>query len=100
MLVGYDIDGTLKPGEIPPPGSVVISGRTFAEYDSRCRTLAQHVPVYIRGSGAFGDGEHAGRFKALVINWLGVARFYEDDPRQSAIIRDLCPWCEVLPPCG
>lgn len=96
-LVGWDIDGTLAPGEIPPAGSVVISGRTWAEYDATCTQLAQHVPVYIRGAGAFGDAEHAGRFKAATITLLGVTEFHEDDPTQIAIIRGACPDCLVVP---
>lgn len=96
-MTGYDIDGVLTAGVMPEPGSVVISGRTFAEYDDTARRAATRCPVYIRGVGAFGDRDHAGRFKAETINRLGVTKFYEDDPVQIAIIRELCPGCEVIP---
>ena len=58
MLNGYDIDGVITAG-IKPDG-VIISGRTFAEYDNTCKQLAQTNPLYIRGSGKFGDREHSG----------------------------------------
>lgn len=34
------------------------------------------APVYIRGSGKYGDQQHAGEFKAYMINLLGVEEFY------------------------
>lgn len=94
-LIGYDLDGTLDERP-PPPGSVVITGRTFAEYDERARRLAQHVPVYIRGTGRYGDREHAARFKSHMIDLLGVTTYFDDDPVQVEIIRRLSPGCEVL----
>lgn len=93
-LVGYDIDGTLT-GRDDLTGCVVISGRTFAEYNDTCRSLAQRVPVYIRGIGAFGDREHAGRFKAVMIRVLGVTEYYEDDPVQANIIKSFNPDCLI-----
>ena len=32
-MTGYDIDGVLTAGFVPTKKDVVISGRTFAEYD-------------------------------------------------------------------
>jgi len=97
-MIGYDIDGVVTAGVVPGPGSVVISGRTFAEYDDICRELAQRLPVYIRGVGAFGDEEAAGRFKAMMIRHLGVTRFHEDSPPQVEIIRAACPDVEIVTP--
>jgi hypothetical protein len=97
MLVGYDMDGVLTAGVRPGDDMwVVISGRTWAEYDDFARTVAAQVPVYIRGSGVYGDREGAARFKAMMINRLGVDEFHEDDPKQADIIRDLCPGVEVV----
>lgn len=96
MLTGYDLDGTLTAP--PPTGSVVISGRTFAEYDDLAKRIAAVVPVYIRGVGAFGDRQAAGEFKAQMITHLGVTVFYDDDDLQAEIIRQRCPNVEVRRP--
>lgn len=86
-MIGYDIDGTLT-GQESLGGCVVISGRTFAEYDETCKRLAQRCPVYIRGVGAYGDQNAAGLFKAQICRMLNVTDYYEDDPVQAQLIRD------------
>jgi hypothetical protein len=93
-VIGYDIDGTLT-GREDLTGCVVISGRTFAEYDATCKALAALVPVYIRGAGAYGDRQHAGEFKALMISALGVTEYHEDDPVQADIIKARNPNCII-----
>lgn len=93
---GYDIDGVLTAGcdiELP---AVVISGRTFAEYDDFAKAAAKICPVYIRGVGAYGDQFAAGLWKAEMILKLGVTKFYEDDPVQIAIINELAPDCVIV----
>jgi len=99
-LRGYDIDGVLaRPGKKPVDPIqpyVVISGRTFHEYDYVCKAMARYAPVYIRGTGKFGDAEAAGQFKARMIQLLGVTEFYEDDPRQAEIIEESCPLVKVI----
>lgn len=93
MLRGYDIDGVLTAGVKPIEPYVVISGRTFLEYNDFAKSLANKAPVYIRGSGKYGDREAAGTFKATMINLLNVNEFYEDDPVQLNIIKNSCPNC-------
>jgi hypothetical protein len=101
-LVGWDIDGSLigRDGgpqrDVDLTGCVVISGRTFAEYDDVCRKLAQVAPVYIRGVGRYGDHEHAARFKVKMINMLGVTEYHEDRVDQADMIRRACPECRVV----
>lgn len=95
-MIGYDIDGVLTSGFTPQPNDVVISGRTFVEYDNTAKNAALICPVYIRGVGRRGDKQHAGRFKANMIQILGVTRFYEDDPVQIAIIQMQNPDCEII----
>lgn len=95
-MTGYDIDGVLTSGIEPEAGSVVISGRTFAEYDDFAKAAAQKFPVYIRGVGSYGDRHHAGSFKAETIHRLSVTKFFEDDPLQIAIIHALNPECEIV----
>jgi len=96
ILRGYDLDGTLTTGLTPINPYVVISGRTFQEYNELTKELAQKVPVYIRGTGNYGDQQHSGRFKAYMINLLGVDEFYEDDPVQIKIITELCKSCKII----
>lgn len=93
---GYDIDGVLTVGiELEYP-CVIISGRTFGEYNDVAKQAAQKAPVYIRGTGQECDGNHAGEFKAQMINILGVTEFYEDDPIQIKIIKKNCPNCKII----
>jgi len=96
MLRGYDIDGVLTNGIVPIEPYVVISGRTLSEYDNFAKKLANSAPLYIRGTGNYGDREHAGRFKALIINTLDVKEFYEDDIIQLNIIKNSCKNCSVF----
>lgn len=98
-MIGYDIDGVLLCGtslSIPQDCDVVISGRTFAEYDLFCKMIAIERPLYIRGAGEHGDRIAAGKFKALMINHLGVATFYENDSVQINEIRRACPHVEIV----
>ena len=60
------------------------------------RQLAQEVPVYIRGTGAYGDYVAAAAFKSMMINYLGVTEFHEDHPKQIAIIRRNCPTVKIV----
>ena len=94
-LNGYDIDGVLTAGIIPESPYVVISGRTFAEYDAFVRDLASKSPVYIRGVGKYGDQSHAGNWKAHMVDVLGVTDFWEDDLVQAGIIKKHNPTCNV-----
>lgn len=102
-FIGYDLDGVIyKTGmrqhilSIPADCDLIISGRTFAEYDKTCADAAGSVPVYIRGCGKFGDRSAAGMFKATMINTLNVVKYYEDDEVQADIIKAACPKCEVI----
>lgn len=95
-LTAYDIDGVLSRGVEPVHPYCVISGRTWAEYDGLVKRLAQDAPVYIRGAGAYGDHQHAGEFKAAMINLLGITEFHEDRPEQQKIIEANCPRCTVV----
>jgi hypothetical protein len=95
-LIGYDIDGVLTAGIVPEGNWVVISGRTYAEYDDFVKSLASKTPVYIRCTGEYGDRKAAGEWKAQMIKLLGVSKFYEDDALQSMIIQKMNPDCEII----
>jgi hypothetical protein len=96
MLRGYDIDGVLTNGLKPEKPFVIISGRTFSEYDDYTKNAALLAPLYIRGTGQVGDNVHAGVFKSNIINWLGVTEFYEDNQIQIDIIKQNCPDCKII----
>lgn len=97
-MIASDIDGTwLNLTPVEQAGvTAFITGRTFSEYDAFAKELAQSRPVYMRGVGEVGGNEQAGEFKALVINWLGVTTFYEDNPLHQNIIHNNCPNCTVV----
>lgn len=98
---GYDIDGVLLKHDgtepvVPEEPFIIISGRTWAEYDGICKSMAQSAAVYIRGTGKFDDREGASRFKVAMIKYLGVTTYHEDDPVQAQIIRENCPHIVVV----
>lgn len=95
-LIGYDFDGVVSTGIDLVGPCVIISGRTFAEYDNSLKLVATHIPVYIRGAGEYGDHKAAGEFKAMMIKHLGVTEFHEDHPLQIEIIRRNCPACKIV----
>ena len=95
ILRGYDIDGVLTANIKPIEPFVVISGRTLSEYNSFAKTAASIAPVYIRCIGAVGDRKEAANFKAMMINYLKVQEFYEDDQVQIDIIKQRCPNCKI-----
>lgn len=94
MLRGYDIDGVLTKGVQPVAPAVAISGRVIEGYDDFVKHIAQNFPVYIRYNGNM-DAHDAAYFKAMMINWLNVEEFYEDDQVQIDIIKQRCPNCKV-----
>lgn len=96
MLVGWDIDGVITAGLQPQSGAVVVSGRTWAEYDDVAKTIAAQFPTYIRGKGEYGDHEAAAYFKATMIWILGITEFHEDHPLQAKIIAGCCPNVTVI----
>lgn len=79
----------------PQPPKIVISGRTFAEYDKPIMGMASKLPTYIRGVGRIGDAVHAGEFKARMINMLGVTHYLEGDDTQIEIIKTKCPFVTI-----
>lgn len=95
ILRGYDFDRVCSIGINLEQPCVIVSGRTFSEYDDFIKSFAQEYPVYIRGVGSRGDAVHAGLHKASIINLLGITEFYEDDPVQMRIILEKCPSCTV-----
>lgn len=97
-LIGVDLDGVLTDWQAPDTTEqcVCISGRTWEEYDGTCRSVAAMMPLYIRGVGKVGDREHAGQFKATMIQMLGVSQFFEDDVLQADIIFKACPDVTVV----
>lgn len=97
-LYGYDIDGVCSKNIEKKSPYVVISGRTISEWnDGNLYTeLSKNCPVFIRCKGMPGDRNDAANFKAMMINYLGVTEFYEDETYQAGIIMQQCPKCKVI----
>lgn len=84
---GYDIDGVLIPGKVVPQAPyVVISGRLHSEFQVTVDALGAFHPVYLRPYGEYGDTLLAARWKAEMIQRLGVTEFWEDDMQQIGIM--------------
>lgn len=100
-MTGYDIDGVLTAGIRPEPGSphVVISGRLHTEWYATVeflRGLGVTGAVYLRPYGEYGDRKAAGNWKGMMVSLLGCSRFYEDDPYQAALVKEMNPSCDVV----
>lgn len=96
-MTGYDLDGVLtKGGFLPVEPFVIISGRTFQEYDHVCQSWARLAPLYIRGIGEYGDHVAAALFKSKIIKMLKLARFYEDNEVQARILQEeVGSFCDI-----
>lgn len=107
MLRGYDIDGVLVPfriGEKPVAPFVIISGRqNIPEHRENTRKLLRDAGIEFTDSqlnmryfgGDHNDYQSSAEYKAEMINKLGVERFFEDEEKQAAILKRLCPNCEI-----
>lgn len=97
MLSGYDIDGVLVPLRVVPRMPfVIISGRLPDTWEITMNQIGGYnVPIYLRPFGTYGDLVAAARWKAQIINHLGVEEFHEDDEHQVAIIRSATN-CKVI----
>jgi hypothetical protein len=88
----YDLDGTLTAGIKPKEPYVIISGRTWSEWDS---SVNYGVPVAIRGTGRVGDWRAAVEFKVTMIYLWDILNYYEDDPRQAERLQNMCSECVI-----
>jgi hypothetical protein len=88
-MKGYDINGVITKGIKPEPGSVILSGTTFSQFEEGeyIRKLCSQFPTYIRGIGIPHDSVKCGEFKSMMIKYLGIAEFYEDSDIQIEIIK-------------
>lgn len=92
--VGCDLDGTYLSGFRPPENEYVfITGRTTDDWINTVRQVGSDRPLYLRPTWFPGDSPH---WKAAVIQWLRITKFYEDDSNQAREIRRICPQCEVV----
>ncbi len=88
---GYDIDGVLIPQKVRPQKPyIIITGRKYEEWDRTIKQIGTEAPIYMRPYGEHGDQLLAGKWKAEMINKLGIKIFYEDDPVQIKIIQENC----------
>ncbi len=104
-LRGYDIDGVLYPQvkvNLTEP-FVIISGRPNTP-ERRQQTIAElralgikfkEEQLYMRYFGGPVDYKDSAKYKAEIINKLGVFRFFEDEEKQAKILKKLCNNCEI-----
>jgi len=111
VVASYDIDGVIYqgprvPGLKPRPQDIIITGRSFQEKTETRRMLESKGiynpmwmnPVYFEEKTRESSGYH----KAKILNELVNAGYpelvvhYEDDPVQGEIIKQECPWIEVI----
>lgn len=93
-MIGCDIDGVLTTGFRPEePDYVIISGRKTDHWPNTLKDFDRlGKRIYLRPIFFPGDSPH---WKAAMIQWLGITKFYEDDRNQAREIRRICPTCAV-----
>jgi hypothetical protein len=98
MLNGYDIDGVLSAGVIPEEPYVVVSGRGAGteEDDDYVALLRKSARVFLRPESFPNTNQGVGEWKSLVINILNITRFFEDQPWQIHVIKEMTHGCEVI----
>lgn len=95
MLRGYDIDGVITAGIKPEKPCILITARSLASWDETIREIGTEIPIFLSPYGEPGYNRNTAKWKAQVINLLGVAEFYEDSTAQADYLRVNCPDCTV-----
>lgn len=94
MRVGCDIDGTYLSGfRTEEKDFVFITGRKTEDWGDTVRQLGTEHPLYLRPPWFPGDSPH---WKAAMIQWLRIEKFYEDETGQAEVIARRCPDCQVV----
>ena len=100
MIKSFDIDGVISIGIHPGPDDVIITGRSFEEYEETAEMLHSkgiyNQVFYSPVPYSEKTREISGHHKARIIKALEIERCFEDDPIQVAIIRALCDNCVVV----
>lgn len=100
MKKAFDIDGVITIGIHPGKEDLIITGRSFEEAPETEELLERkeitNQVYYSNTRYAAKTRDGSARFKAQMINALGVTRFFEDDPVQIEIIQNLCHGCKVV----
>lgn len=96
---GFDFDGVITHGILPAPDDVIITGRVpdrAAATYKEMKALGLENAVYFmppkhKEKGTLNGRKMTGKWKAEMINRLGITEFFEDDPVQKAEMDQLCP---------
>jgi hypothetical protein len=92
--IGCDLDGTYLSGFRPPESDYVfITGRKVDDWTRTVEQVGSDRPLYLRPLWFPGSSPH---WKAAMIQWLRITKFYEDEPGQAQEIRRRCPDCRVV----
>lgn len=93
-MTGCDLDGTYLSGFRPSESEYVfVTGRKTSDWCNTVRQVGIDRPLYLRPTLFPGDSPH---WKAAVIQWLGITKFYEDERGQASEIKRICPACQVV----
>lgn len=97
VKVGYDIDGVLTNGFIREKPYVLITGRTINQWEDTIYDFGHlHCPVYLRPFGLPEDQKAAAEWKMNMINWIGLDKYYEDNPEIVRYLKRNCPHTTIV----
>jgi len=105
---GFDCDGVISipgGGVYPGPNDIIITGRSIEEKSEteqylKNRGIENRVyfnPLKFKDKTRESSGGHkANVIITLKMYDIKVVNFFEDDEIQAAVIRDQCPWVNVI----
>jgi len=93
----YDYDGVISKGIEPKENSPIITSRSFEETDRIDEEILKKHPVYFNPvTWSEKDKENGAKWKAEMINKLGIEEFYEDNCETIKILEKECPNCNII----
>ena len=107
---GFDMDGVIHMGKygcglLPGPQDVIISGRSYEEERETIAFLRKNNisntiffnQIEFEEKSRKSSGMHkANTIKKLKEMGIMVNIFFEDDPIQIDVIKNLCPWVNIV----
>lgn len=109
MINTYDIDGVIymgkgRVGVFPGMNDHIITGRSFEEAEETHRMLrlrsihniVHYNPLKFDEKTRESSGLHKAKVITELHNQFGVIIHFEDDEIQAAIIKEQCPWVNIV----
>lgn len=96
-MTGYDFNGVVDTGKWRPTiKDVIITGNTDVETVlSWLKAERIMCAVYFPPKNIAHDNYAAAVWKSMMINLLGVKKYYDDNTEQCAIMSSACPDCQI-----